>query len=92
MTTVSRRARLIDVSALLLILAGIALYLDASARLRTILTYSYQHPGPRGRSQLAAVDWAGRESNGGLGLVVLGSVVGAASALRHARGKRGGVS
>jgi hypothetical protein len=85
MTTVSRRDRLTDLAALVLILAGIALYLDAGARLRTISAYSYQHPGPRGESALAAADRARWESYGGVGLAVLGCVVGVGSAIRHAR-------
>ena len=86
MATVSRRDRLTDLAALLLLLAGIALYLDAGARLRTIAGYSYQHPGPRGESQLVAADRARTESYAGLGLAVVGVAVGVASALRHARG------
>lgn len=86
MATVSRRDRLTDLAGLVLILAGIALYLDAGARLRTISTYSYQNPGPRGESALAAADWARRESYGGLMFTVLGCAVGVASAVRHARG------
>jgi hypothetical protein len=85
MATVSRRDRLTDLAGLALILAGIALYLDAGARLRTISAYTYQHPGPRGQSALAAADWARHESYGGLGFVVLGCAVGVASAARHAR-------
>jgi hypothetical protein len=86
MATVSRRDRLTDLAALVLIIAGIALYLDAGARLRTISTYSYQHPGPRGESALVAADRARMESYAGLGFVALGCVAGVASALRHARG------
>jgi hypothetical protein len=86
MATVSRRDRLTDLAALVLLLAGIALYLDAGGRLRTISAYSYQHPGPRGESQLVAADQARFESYGGLGLAAIGIVVGVASALRHARG------
>jgi hypothetical protein len=85
MATVSRRDRLTDLAGLVLILAGIALYLDAGARLRTISTYSYRHPGPAGVSALAAADAARRESYGGLGLAVLGCAVGVVSAVRHAR-------
>jgi len=92
MATVSRRDRLTDLAALVLILAGIALYLDAGARLRTISAYTYQHPGPRGESAVAAADWARRESYGGLGLAVLGCAVGMASAFRHVRGARLAVS
>jgi len=87
MPTVSRRDRLTDLAALLVILAGIALYLDAGARLRTISAYSYTHPGPRGQSALAAADWARYEAYGGLGLAVLGCSVGVASALAHSRRK-----
>jgi hypothetical protein len=92
MATVSRRDRLTDLAALVLILAGIALYLDAGVRLRTISAYTYQHPGPRGESALAAADWARRESYGGLGLAVLGCAVGMASAFRHVRGPRLAIS
>ena len=86
MATVSRRDRLTDLAALVLILAGIALYLDAGARLRTISGYSYQHPGPRGA--LIAADRARRESYGGIVLAVIGCAVGVASAARHLSGQR----
>ena len=86
MATVSRRDRLNDLAALVLIVAGIALYLDAGARLRTISRYSYRHPGPLGQSALVAADWARRESYGGLALTMLGCVAGVASAMRYARG------
>ena len=92
MATVSRRDRLTDLAGLVLILAGIALYLDAGVRLHAISAYSYRHPGPRGESAVAAADRARRESYGGLGLAVLGCAVGVASAVRHARGKSDGVS
>ena len=92
MATVSRRDRLTDLAALVLILAGIALYLDAGVRLRSISTLSYQHPGPPGQSALAAADWARRESYYGLGFTMLGSVVGVGSALRHARSRRLAIS
>ena len=85
MATVSRRDRLTDLAGLVIILAGIALYLDAGARLRTISGYSYQNPMPFGQSALAAADAARRESYGGLALAVLGCGVGVFSALRHAR-------
>jgi hypothetical protein len=85
MATVSRRDRLTDLAALVLLLAGIALYLDAGARMRTISGYSYTRPGPRGESQLVAADRARTESYAGLGLAVLGVAVGVAGALRHAR-------
>jgi hypothetical protein len=85
MATVSRRDRLTDLAALVLILAGIALFLDAGARLRTISAYSYHNPGPRGQSALAAADRARWETYGGMALAVLGCAVGVASAARHAR-------
>ena len=88
MATVSRRDRLTDLAGLVIILAGIALYLDAGARLRTISGYSYGNPMPFGQSALAAADWARRESYGGLALAVLGCAVGVASAVRHARSAR----
>lgn len=91
MATVSRRDRLTDLAALLIVLAGIALYLDAGARLRTISGYSYAHPGPAGQSALAAADRARFESYGGLGLAVLGCAVGVFSAARHLRGGAGAV-
>jgi hypothetical protein len=85
MATVSRRDRLTDLAGLVLILAGIALYLDAGARLRTISGYSYQNPMPHRQSALAAADRARYESYGGLALAVLGCAVGVASAVRHSR-------
>jgi hypothetical protein len=85
MPIISRRDRLTDLAALVIILAGIALFLDASARIRVISTYSYRHPGPRGQSALAAVDRARKESNAGIALAVAGCLVGVASAVHHAR-------
>jgi hypothetical protein len=85
MPTVSRRDRLTDLAALVIILAGIALYLDGTARLRAISGLSYQHPGPRGQSALAAADRARYESNGGISLAIAGCIVGVGSAIRHSR-------
>lgn len=85
MATVSRVDRLTDYAALLLLVIGIALYLDAAGRLQAIAALSYQHPGPRGQSALAAADRARYESNGGIALAVAGVAVGVASAVRHAR-------
>jgi hypothetical protein len=85
MSTVSRRDRLTDLAALVIILAGIALYLDGTGRLRAISTFSYQHPGPRGQSALAAADHARYESNGGITLAIAGCLVGVGSAVRHSR-------
>ena len=85
MTSVSRRDRLTDLAALILILAGIALYLDGTSRLRAISAYSYEHPGPRGESALKAADRARYGANGGIALGVIGCAVGVFSAVRHAR-------
>ena len=85
MPTVSRRDRLTDLAALLLLLAGIAIGLHAGMRLGGIAKLSYQHPGPAGQSALAAADRARYESYAGIGVAILGCVVGVASALRHAR-------
>lgn len=88
MATVTRRDRLVDLAALLCILAGAALYLDGAARLRAISQFSYRHPGPRGVRMLEVADRARYESNAGMGLVVLGAAIGAASALRVVRRTR----
>ena len=85
MATVSRADRLVDYAALVLLLIGVALYLDAATRLRAIATLSYEHPGPRGQSAVAAADRARDESYAGLAIVAAGCVVGVASAVRHAR-------
>ena len=81
MPTVTRRDRLIDLACLAMIVAGIVLYLDASARLRRIAVLTYRHPGPHGIRQLDVADRARFESYAGVGLAVLGCVAGAASAL-----------
>jgi hypothetical protein len=83
MTTVSRRDRLVDLGAVLLIVAGVALYLGAAARLRTISLYSRTNPGPPGA--LVAADQARHLSYAGLGLVTVGACVGVVAAGLHAR-------
>jgi hypothetical protein len=85
MPIVSRRDRLTDLAALALIIAGIALYLDGTRRLHAISLFSFQHPGPRGHSALAAADHARYESNAGIAGVLLGCAAGVLSAVRHAR-------
>lgn len=87
MATVSRRDRLTDLAALVTILAGIALYAGGTERLRTISTYTYAHPGPRGTSALKAADLARYGANAGIALAVLGCAVGVGSAMSHARRK-----
>ena len=87
MADVRRRDRLVDAVALLLILLGLALYVDSQVRFRAIMRYSYRHPGPRGVSQLKAADHARYEANTAFGLVTLGAAVGIAAAVRHSRRK-----
>ena len=83
MTIVSRRDRLIDLAALVLIVAGAALYLAAASRLRTISLYSRTNPGPPGA--LVAADDARYLSYAGLALVSAGACVGVAAAGLHTR-------
>jgi hypothetical protein len=85
MPTVSRRDRLTDLAALLLILAGVAIGLHAGMRLGGIAKLSYRHPGPQGQSALAAADRARYESYVGVGVAILGCIVGVTSAVLHAR-------
>lgn len=90
MPPVSRRDRLVDLAALLLILIGIALFLDSSSRFHAILAFSFEHPGPRGQSQLAAADRARLEFYLAVGVALVGCVVGAASFARHVRRRPAG--
>ena len=87
MTDVLRRDRIVDVVALVLILIGLALYVDSQLRFRAIMLYSWKHPGPRGVSQLTAADHARYEANTAFGLVAVGAGVGIAGAIRHSRRK-----
>ncbi len=92
MTTVSRRDRLIDLAALALIIAGIALYADGTSRLRDITRFSYRHPGPPGLSQRKVADYARYECNAGIGLTIAGCAAGVIGAVGHTRQRRAGVS
>ena len=83
MTSVSRRDRLVDLTALVLIVVGAALYAVAAARLRSISQYSRTNPGPPGA--LVAADDARHLSYAGLGLVSVGACVGVVAASLHAR-------
>jgi hypothetical protein len=83
MTPVSRRDRQIDLGALLLILAGAALYVAAAARLHVISLYSRTNPGPPGA--LVAADHARYTSYVGLALITVGCIVGVVAAGLHAR-------
>ena len=83
MTSVSRRDRLVDLSALLLIVVGAALYVVAAVKLHGISLYSRTNPGPPGA--LDAADRARYLSYAGLALVAAGACVGVVAAGLHAR-------
>ena len=83
MSSVSRRDRMIDFGALLLIVGGVVVYLLAATRLHTISQYSRTNPGPPGA--LVAADSARYLSYFGLALVAVGACVGAVAAGMHAR-------
>ena len=83
MTTVSRRDRLVDLSALLLIVVGAALYLLAAVKLHDISLYSRTNPGPPGA--LVAADQARYLSYAGVVLVAVGACIGVVAAGLHAR-------
>jgi hypothetical protein len=85
MANVTRLNRFLDVAALCVIVAGVGLYLDGTARLRAIESFTYKHPGPMGVSQLTQADHARYEANGGFALAFLGAVISAGVALRHRR-------
>ena len=83
MTSVSRRDRQIDLSALLFIVVGTALYLVAAVQLYSISQYSRKNPGPPGA--LVAADHARYMSYAGVALIAVGCCVGAVAAGLHAR-------
>lgn len=87
MPIVSRRDRLVDLAAVLLIVAGAALYLVAASKLHAISLYSRANPGPPGA--LDAADRARYLSYAGVTLVALGACVGVAAAGLHARRRWG---
>ena len=88
MTTVSRRDRLVDLSALLLIVVGAALYLVSAVKLHSISLYSRTNPGPPGA--LVAADQARYMSYAGVALVAAGACVGVVAAGLHARRRAAG--
>lgn len=88
MSTVSRRGRLVDLAALACIVIGVLLCLSAASQLREIGKLSFRSPGPRQHSALAAADRARYMAYGGVATIVVGCLVGAASAIGHARAKR----
>ena len=81
MTQVSKSDRQADLTALLIIAAGAALYLFAAARLHTISLYSKTNPGPPGA--LIAADRARYTSYVGVALVGLGCLVSVGAAGLH---------
>ncbi|HKH93636.1 MAG TPA: hypothetical protein VKA54_17670 [Gemmatimonadaceae bacterium] len=83
MSSVSRRDRMIDFGALLLIVGGVVLYLVAATKLHSISQYSRSNPGPPGA--LVAADRARYLSYAGLALVAVGACVGVVAAGMHAR-------
>ena len=85
MPVVSHRARLVDLTALLCILAGTITFLVAQARLSEIGRLSYRHPGPRTESALAAADRARFLAYAGVGGIVVGCIVAVTGALHLAR-------
>ena len=85
MAEVDRRDRLVDFLALGLILLGTALYADSQSRFHGIMRYSWQHPGPRGISQITVADYARYEANAAFILVIVGTIVGVTAAIRHSR-------
>jgi hypothetical protein len=81
MSSVSRRARQIDLGALLLIVAGAAAYALSAVQLHTISLYSKTNPGPPGA--LVAADQARYTSYAGVALIALGCCVGIGAAILH---------
>lgn len=87
MSIVTRRARLLDLACLLLILVGGGLCYAASLRLQEIGKLSYRHPGPRSQPALVAADHARYLAYGGVALIVGGCIIGAGGAILGARRK-----
>jgi hypothetical protein len=83
MTLVSKRDRQVDLGALLLIVAGAAIYLFAALQLHDISLYSKTNPGPPGA--LDAADQARHLSYAGVVILTIGCCVGIAAAILHQR-------
>ena len=83
MTLVSRRDRQVDLGALLIIVAGAAIYLLAVFRLHSISLYSKANPGPPGA--LDAADQARHASYAGVAIIAVGCCVGICAAILHQR-------
>ncbi|MEP6618289.1 MAG: hypothetical protein ABJE47_03195 [bacterium] len=88
MSIPSRQDRLVDLAALLLILAGAVACVVASGQLHEISQLSYQHPGPRTISQLTAADHARYLAYAGVLVIGVGIGVAVAGAIRVSRRKR----
>lgn len=88
MPSVSRRARLVDLSALACLVAGVLVFLSALDRFSAIAKLSYRHPGPPNQSALTAADHARYMAYGGVALVVVGCVVAVAGAIHVARARK----
>lgn len=88
MSTVSRRARIMDLVALGCIVVGVALYMMAAMRLQEIGKLSFQNPGPRELSALAAADRARYLSYGGIAAIVAGCLLGVAGLVAQSRNTR----
>jgi hypothetical protein len=86
MTQVSKLDRQADLAAVLIIAAGVALYLSAAIRLYSISQYSKTNPGPPGA--LVAADHARYASYAGVALVGIGCLVSVAAAVLHQWRKR----
>jgi hypothetical protein len=89
MSNVSRRDRLVDLAALVCILAGAGMCLASNAKLGEISKFSFKHPGPPNESALAAADRARYLAYGGVAIIAAGCTVGAAGTIRVARRKSG---
>jgi hypothetical protein len=87
MSNVSRRDRLVDLAALVCILAGAAMCFISNTKLGEISKFTYRHPGPPNESALAAADRARYLAYGGVAIIAAGCTVGAAGAIRVARRK-----
>ena len=87
MANVSRRDRLIDFSALALIVTGAALYLVARARMVSVAeSYSWKNPGPAGA--VTIVDQAMYATYAGVALIAAGCLVGIFGAALHVARRR----
>jgi hypothetical protein len=78
----TRHDRLLDLAALVCILAGVAFCLDGTARLTGISRLSYRSPGPAGVKQVDVADHARYEAYLGVALALIGCIGGTVHAVR----------